>query len=119
MAAIASTDVSNVRSWRQPIQGGPGLYHRVLDILLSGNGGTAADIPATTLGFKSIVAAQSLGYVVTAGSALKCVPVVIEDAKTGILTVNLADATDATRSAPANVVSAGTLRVYLIGIENN
>lgn len=119
MAAIASTDVTDVASWRENRMGQPAYYHRIVDIALSGNGGTAADIPATTLGFKIIRAAVSVQYIVTSGSALKCVPVVMESGGTGILTVNLADATDATRSAPANVVSAGTLRVYLIGLENN
>lgn len=119
MAAIASSDVTNVSTWYVPRQGHRQHMHRIVDIALSGNGGTAADIPATTLGFKQIVAAQSVSYIVTSGSALKCVPVVVESGGTGILTVNLADSTDATRSAPANVVAAGTLRVYLIGLENN
>lgn len=119
MAAIASTDVTNVETWRAPRQGAPALLNRILDIALSGNGGTADDIPATTLGFKTIYSATSIGYVVTSGSALKCVPVVVEADKAGILTVNLADATDSTRSAPANVVAAGTLRVHIIGLENN
>jgi hypothetical protein len=119
MAAIASTDVTNVFSWRDKPYGGKTLYHRILDIALSGNGGTADDIPATTLGFKEIWGAVSVGYLVTSGSALHCVPVVVENDKAGILTINLADSTDATRSAPANVVAAGTLRVHVYGIENN
>lgn len=119
MAAIASTDVTNVYSWTVNRKGHREHLHRILDIALSGNGGTSADIPASTLGYKTIVAAQSISYIVTSGSALKCVPVVLESGGTGILTINLADATDATRSAPANVVAAGTLRVYLIGFENN
>ncbi len=119
MAAIASSDVTDVASWRENRMGHPAYYHRIVDILLSGNGGTTLDMPAATLGYKIIRAAMSINYIVTAGSALKCVPVVTEASGVGILTVNLADATDATRSAPANVVSAGTLRVYLIGLENN
>lgn len=119
MSAIASTDVTDVTSWREARQGKYTLYHRILDIALSGNGGTALDMPAATLGYNAIMIAQSLRYTVTSGGALKCVPVIVEASGLGILTINLADATDATRSAPANVVAAGTLRVYLIGIENN
>ncbi len=119
MSAIASTDVTDVTSWYQARQGKYTLYNRIVDIALSGNGGTALDIPAATLGFQAIITAQSLRYTVTAGGALKCVPVIVEASGLGILTINLADATDATRSAPANVVSAGTLRVYLTGIQTN
>lgn len=119
MAAIASTDVTDVSSWRLPRMGRYVLYYRILDIALSGNGGTAADIPATTLGFKEILVATPLRYTVTSGGALKHVPVIVEASGAGLLTINLADATDATRSAPANVVSAGTLRVLVCGIENS
>lgn len=119
MAAIATTDVTVVSTWYEPRQGKMTLYHAILDILLSGNGGTAADIPSTTLGFRDILSAASTRYTVTAGGALKFVPVIIEALGVGILTINLSDATDASRSSPANVVAAGTLRVYLIGIQNN
>lgn len=117
MAAITASDVSIVDQWDQPCPGRT-LHNRILDIVLSSNGGTADDIPASLLGFKTILAANSLGLV--GGSAdLHCVPVVVENDQAGILTINLEQSTDNQRSDPANPPVNGTLRVHVIGIRNN
>lgn len=119
MGAITASDVTIVESWREPRQGGPNLLHRIVSIALSGNGGTADDIPASLLGFKFLQRAQPVRYVITSNSALLHIPVIIEADKAGLLTVNLQDATDATRASPANVPSAGTLTVHVVGLEAN
>ena len=116
MAAIASTDVTVLEQWTLKPYGARSIHQRLIDILLSGNGGTADDIPAATLGFKVIYSAESVGYKVTSNSSMVFVPIIVETDKVGILTVNVADATDSTRSAPANVVAAGTLRVLVTGL---
>lgn len=117
MAAVATTDVTNVETWYVPRQGLMRQKHRIVTIAMSGNGGTADDIPASVLGFERIDGAQSIRYVITSGSGLRCVPVVVEDDKLGILTINLTDTTDASRATPANVTAAGTLTVHVWGIE--
>jgi hypothetical protein len=114
MGAITASDVTEVTSWQVSVPGQT-LYHRIVDIALDGNGGTADDIPASTLGFAKILWAQSLGLV-GASADLHCVPVVVEDDQAGILTINLEDSTDASRSDPANPPVAGDLRVLIVGI---
>ncbi len=118
MGAIVSTDVTVVESWDVPLVGGKTNHHRIVDVALSGNGGTADDIPASTLGFYSIKYALPVRFLVTADSSLLYVPVVVEEDGFGILTLDLTDATDATRASPANVSAAGTLRVLLVGIRS-
>lgn len=116
MAAIATTDVTIIHTWREPRQGRQNLLHRIVDIVLASNGGTAGDMPAATFGFNSFLYAYSLSH--TGASAdLHCVPVILEGGGTGILTINLEAATDNVRSDPANPPVDGTLRVHLVGIE--
>ena len=114
MAAITASNVTIIDSWEVPSLGGKTILHRVLDIVLSSNGGTANDIPASLLGFRSILAAQSIRYTAS-GPAYHCVPVIVEADSEGLLTINLEQATDASRSDPANPHVAGTLRVLVIG----
>lgn len=117
MSAITSADVTNIKTWRQSIPGGTLLW-RLLDIALASQGGTANDIPASALGFKIIYTAQSCGLV-GASADLHCVPVVVEDDQEGILTINIEDSTDNTRSDPANPPVDGDLRVLVCGLESN
>lgn len=116
MSAITSSAVTIVESWRSSVNG-RNLLHRLLDITLASQGGTADDIPASVLGFAKIYTAQSCGLIATSGGALHCVPVVVEDDQAGILTVNIEAATDADRSNPANPPVDGDLRVLITGIE--
>lgn len=117
MAAIAASDVTNVQTWYEKTLGDKTLKHRIVTIALNGNGGTANDIPASTLGFEVIYGAQSLRYVFTADSSLHSVPVVVEADNEGILTINTENSTDNQRSDPANVTDAGALTVHVWGLD--
>lgn len=116
MAAITSTAVTNVRTWREKPYGNRTVVHRLLDIALSAQGGTSGDIPASVLGFKEIYDAHALLFT-AAGPAYSLVPVIVETNRDGLLTIDLTNATDASRTGAANVT--GTLRVHVSGLEYN
>jgi hypothetical protein len=114
MAAITASNVTIIDSWEVVSLGGKTILHRVVDIVISSNGGTANDIPASLLGFRSILAAHSIRHTAS-GPAYHCVPVIVEADSEGILTINLEQSTDNQRSDPSNPHVNGTLRVLVIG----
>lgn len=118
MAAIATTDVTVIKTWRVNTNGGPPLMHRIVDIVLSSNGGTADDIPASYLGFKEIWYCVPILHT-ESGPAYHIQPMVVQTSGAGLLTINIETATDNQRSDIANAPVAGTSRVLVVGLENN
>jgi len=112
MAAVATTDVTYVRGYERGDRFGK-LIEKVLvfDVVFSSNGGTAADVPVALFGLTHITQARALNTLVSTTNTW----FVIQRNSTGteLLAFNPADATDATRTAAANIT--GTVRIEVCG----
>lgn len=116
MAAVASTDVTRVSNYSAGDRFGNRVEDiKIFDVVLSGNGGTADDIPATLFGFVTLNWVQCVRALDNAGTPLlaNLVPVVEADGA-GFLVCNPETATDADRGHPANYT--GTIRVRMGGV---
>lgn len=114
MSAVASTDVTRVSNYEAGDRYGRTIEHvKVYDIVLSGNGGTANDIPASLFGFTTINWAECV-RAVDGSAALSWVAVMVETDGAGILVSDPETATDASRGNPTNYT--GTVRVRMGGV---
>jgi hypothetical protein len=112
MAAITSSNVTLISSWEVRSYGGFFETVRIVDIALTAQGGTANDIPASALGYRSINWAMPI-RALDGSSNLRHVPILLEADGEGLLTVDIEASTDADRANPANWT--GTVRVMLAG----
>lgn len=116
MAAVASTDVTRVSGYESGDRYGRRIEDvKIFDVVLTANGGTANDIPATLFGFTTINWVQCVRALDDAGTPLlaNLVPVVEADGA-GFLVCNPETSTDADRGHPANYT--GTIRVRMGGV---
>lgn len=86
---------------------------KIVDIVLSAQGGTADDIPASVLGLTTINWATCV-RAIDGSSVLSTVNIMVEADGAGILIADPEGATDATRGNAANYT--GTVRVRLGGV---
>lgn len=113
MAAITSTNVTLIRPSRD-VMGGDGCIKEKssdLKIVLSAQGGTAGDIPASTLGFGIIYFAHALALDDATNVRGAWVGVAIDGSE--IFPVDAVVTTDANRTLRANIT--GTLYVRVTG----
>lgn len=107
MASLASTAVTIRRSW---VEGSiNGKRHKVLlcDVVLTGQGGSTNKILATAFGLTVI---ESVTAAVKSDDAV-IYPAVASTDGSYVLLANLADATDATRVAGADITATVSLTV--------
>lgn len=113
MAAITSANVTLIRQWEVGDRQGKLVeICGVFDVALTAQGGTAGDIPATAFGWTKIFWAVC-DRAIDGSAALSAVIPVVEVGDTGILTIDMENATDATRGNPTNYT--GTIRVRMGG----
>lgn len=112
MAAVASTDVTLIRSHERGDRNGK-FIEKVLyfDVVFSSNGGTAADVPVALFGLTHIYTARAIHTLVSTTNTW----FVIQRNSTGteLLAFNPATASDAARTAAANIT--GTVRIEITG----
>lgn len=116
MAAVATTDVTRISGYEVGDRFGNRIEDvKIYDVVLTGNGATALDIPASLFGFRTFNWVQCIRAFDNAGTPLlaNLVPVV-EAAGTSFLVCNPETATDADRGHPANYT--GTIRVRMGGV---
>jgi len=114
MAAVASTDVTRISNYTTGDRFGNRIEEvKIFDVVLSSNGGTADDIPATLFGLTTVNWAQCV-RAIDGSSALSWVSVVVEADGAGILVSDPENATDATRGNPSNYT--GTVRIRMGGV---
>lgn len=112
MAAITSANVTLVRSWAVPdIAGAQREVCKDLAIVLSAQGGTAADIPASALGFALMhsCAPQELDV----SGTPKGSTVFVSKDGSELVPFDVNQATDANRTGRANIT--GTLYIRVTG----
>lgn len=112
MAAVASTDVTYVSGYELGDRTGKIVEKvKIFDVVFSSNGGTAADVPCALFGFTKINDARAINTLVSTTNTW----FVIQPNSTGteLLAFNPANATDATRTAAANIT--GTVRIKISG----
>lgn len=113
MAAVASTDVTRVSSYTVGDRFGNRIEDvKIFDVVLSSNGGTADDIPASLFGFTTINWAHCVRSLVS--TTLANVVVMVEADGAGILVADPENATDASRGNPTNYT--GTVRIRMGGV---
>lgn len=113
MAAITSANVTLIRSWEDGDRQSKFVqYQGVFDVVLSSQGGTAGDIPATAFGWTKIYAAICV-RAIDNSAALAVIMPTVEVGDTGVLICDPENATDATRGNPTNYT--GTVRLHLFG----
>lgn len=112
MAAVASTDVTYVRGYERGDRNGK-LIEKVLvfDVVFSSNGATAADVPASLFGYTVITQARALRSLVS--TTLTWFVIQPNAAGTELTTFDPSTATDANRTAAANIT--GTVRIEVCG----
>lgn len=116
MAAVASTDVTRVSNYIAGDRFGNRIEDvKIYDVVLTANGGTADDIPASLFGFTTINWVQCIRALDNAGTPLLSVlmPIVEADGA-GFLICDPETATDANRGHPANYT--GSIRVRMGGV---
>lgn len=113
MAAITSAVVTLVDSYPVLIRGRQKATRRCLDVVLSAQGGTALDIPASALGFTRLLDVDGVNLIVS-GPAYRCATVGLDSSGLEVITYDLTNATDASRTTRANLT--GTLRIWVTGI---
>jgi len=113
MAAITSSNVTVLHSYRLGDIGNKyqGVLKR-LAIVLSSQGGTAADIPASVLGFSRMDSVNAA--ILDVSGTPKGAWVGLSTDGLEIITFDANQATDANRTARANIT--GTLYVTVIGL---
>lgn len=112
MAAVASTDVTYVSGYELADKHGKLIEKvKIFDVVFSSNGATAADVPAALFGFTAINSARAIRSIVSSNP--KWFIVQVNSAGTELLTYDPSTATDANRTAPANI--SGTVRVEVRG----
>lgn len=113
MAAVASTDVTRISGYESGDRFGNRVEDiKIFDVVLSSNGGTTLDIPASLFGFTTINWAICVRTLVS--TTLATVTVMVESGGVGILVADPENATDATRGNASNYT--GTLRVRMGGV---
>lgn len=113
MAAITSSVVTLLRSWEQAAKGGYTVEKvKDLKIVLSTQGGTAGDIPASALGLSKIYSAVAQGLNVSGTQKGAVVGIATDGSE--IFPVDMNQATDANRTLRANVT--GDLYVRVTGM---
>jgi hypothetical protein len=112
MAAITYANVTDIESYDIGTRQGKlvSLRRRVA-IVLSAQGGTAGDIPASALGFSEIFSATAKVLDVSGTPKGALVMVAVDGSE--LIPVDLNQATDANRTARANIT--GTLYVTIDG----
>jgi hypothetical protein len=116
MAAVASTDVTRISNYESGDRFGRRIEDiKIFDVVLTANGATANDIPASLFGFRTLNWVQCIRALDDAGTPLlaNLVPVVETDGE-GFLVCNPETSTDADRGHPANYT--GTIRVRMGGV---
>lgn len=116
MAAVASTDVTRVSSYESGDRFGRRIEEvKIYDVVLTANGGTADDIPASLFGLTTLNWVQCIRALDNAGTPLlaNLVPVVETDGA-GFLVCDPETSTDADRGHPANYT--GSIRVRIGGV---
>ena len=115
MAAITSANVTLITRVEMKGKGILTEVMREVAIVLSSQGGTSGDIPASALSMVYVDKVEQIGFI-DGSSALRYVPGVVEYTTTGhgtgILPIDLTNATDANRNLPANVTGTWRVRVY-------
>lgn len=112
MAAITASNVTLLRAWEQAAKGGDRAeIVKDLKIVLSAQGGTAGDIPASALGFSKLYSVQAQSIVQSAVTRGVIVGLAIDGSE--IFPVDMGQATDANRSLRAN--TTGDLYVRVTG----
>jgi len=113
MAAITSANVTTTSAWRMGDIGNK--YQGVLknlQIVLSSQGGTLGDIPASALGFTKILSVMT--GILMVSTTPKGVVVGVASDGTELIPIDLTQATDANRTARANIT--GTLYISVLGV---
>jgi hypothetical protein len=112
MAAITASNVVDIESYDVGTRSGKlvALVRRVA-ITLSSQGGTAGDIPASVLGFGEIFSAQA--QVLDVSGTPKGALVMVAKDGSELIPIDLNQATDANRTARANIT--GVLYVTVTG----
>lgn len=114
MAAVTSSNVTRISGYESGDRYGNRVEDvKIFDVVLSANGGTADDIPATLFGFTSFNWAEVV-RAIDGSSALAWVSVMVEADGAGILVSDPENATDATRGNPSNYT--GTVRIRMGGV---
>lgn len=120
MAAITAANVTLVKSFNAFDRGQLLETCREVIITLTAQGGTAADIPASALGFSYLTNVEFVGFVDN-GAVKRFTYVWLEYATTanatGLSVGDPTQATDANRGIIANLT--GTLRVRVYGKPSN
>lgn len=112
MAAITSTNVVVTRAWDEGDRGGKVIQSvKQLIITLSAQGGTAADIPASALGFAEVYECYAYGLNVSGTMKGALTAIAIDGSE--IFPIDVNQATDANRTLRANVT--GDLYVTVKG----
>lgn len=112
MAAVASTDVTLVRSYERGDRNGKFVeIVKVFDVVFSSNGGTAADVPVALFGLASMFSARAIRTLVSTTNTWFVVQ--INGDGTELLTYDPSTASDAARKAAANIT--GTVRIEITG----
>lgn len=113
MAAITASNVTVVEFRPIRVMGKSYGVRRLLSIVLSSQGGTAGDIPASALGFTRITNVQPLCLTVS-GPAIRLATVGLDSSSgTELVTYDVTNATDASRTTRANLT--GTLLCWVEG----
>ena len=116
MAAVSAANCTRVSNYEVGDRYGRRIEEvKIYDVVLTANGNTADDIPATLFGFTTINWVQCVRALDNAGTPLLAVlmPVVEEDGA-GFLICDPETSTDANRGHPA--AYTGTIRVRMGGV---
>jgi len=112
MAAVASTDVTYVRGYERGDRTDKFIEKvKVFDVVFSSNGATSGDVLAALFGYTYITKATVLNVLVSSTNTWFVAQATNDGAQ--IYTYNPANATDATRTAAANIT--GTVRLEVCG----
>jgi len=112
MAAITNSNVTEIESYDLGTrQGKLTALRRRVAIVLSSQGGTAGDIPASVLGFSEIYYANAM--LLDVSGTPKAALVMVAKDGSEIIPIDLNQATDANRTARASIT--GTLYITIEG----
>lgn len=114
MAAVTSANVTRLRAYENGDRTGKFLEKvQTFDIVLSAQGGTTLDMPASLFGLTTIYYAYCI-RAIDGSAALSWIQIITELLGVGILVCDPETATDANRGQPTNYT--GTIRVVMTGI---
>lgn len=114
MAAITASNVTLIRAWEVPTKAGSRAeISKDLKIVLSAQGATIGDIPASALGFSKLYSVFSQGLDISSNGVITATPVSLSITGSEIIPCTLTQATDANRGLREDIT--GDLYVRVTG----